>query len=79
MKFQIKAQNNTGKFSLCFHVVSKMALGVLVVICVVIAKLKSFFNSEITFLARDTNGTLVDSSFDAAVVGLTLQSTFFYY
>ena len=57
MKFQIKAQNNTGKFSLCFHVVNKMALGVLVAIGVVIAKLKSFLNSEITFLARDTNGT----------------------
>lgn len=56
MKFQIKAQNNTGKFSLCFHVVNKMALGVLVAIGVVIAKLV-FFNSEITFLAGDTNGT----------------------
>ena len=78
LKFQIKAQNNTGKFSLCFHVVNKMALGVLVAIGVVIAKLKSFLTVRLPFWL-EIQTALVDSSVDAAVVGLTLQSTFFYY
>ena len=38
LKFQIKVQNKTGKFSLCFQVVRKMIIGVLVAIGVVIAK-----------------------------------------
>ena len=78
LKFQIKAQNNTGKFSLCFHVVNKMALGVLVAIGVVIAKLKSFLTVRLPFWL-EIQTALVDSSVDAAVVGLTLQSTSFYY
>lgn len=79
LKFQIKAQNNTGKFSLCFHVVNKMALGFLVAIGVVIAKLKSFLTVSLLPFWLEIQTALVDSSVDAAVVGLTLQSTFFYY
>ena len=68
LKFQIKAQNNTGKFSLCFHVVNKMALGILVAIGVVIAKLKSFLTVRLPFWL-EIQTALVDSSVDAAVVG----------
>lgn len=55
-----------------------MALGVLVAIGVVIAKLKSFLTVRLPFWL-EIQTALVDSSVDAAVVGLTLQSTFFYY